>query len=481
MKSLADRLPQCSADRRSLHETRFSRRELLLAAGTAGLVAIASRPGHTQAAPPHADYTIRIAPISLEIGPNKVIQTTGYNGAVPGPPLRLKEGTPVTINVVNDSGYPNLIHWHGLFVPPLQDGAVEEGSPIIPAGESQLYGFTPKPAGTRWYHSHAMAMTDLNRSTYSGEFGFLIIDPAAGNPGRYDREVMLAAHHWEGSWVSMQDMKKGPPPDNGLEAMYKSATLGDRMLGHGEPIRVRRGERVLFRMLNASGNMGISLALPGHRFIVIALDGNPVPTPTTVDVLKLDVAERADAIVEMNNPGVWVFASTDDDDRNMGMGVVVEYENRKGDPLWSPPPKTAWHYSAFGGSSPAAAPDETINLKFEKIPGGRGGYNRWTINGKSWPDTNPLFGVQRGKRYRLAMNNNSGDEHPVHLHRHSFEVTKVGDKTTSGLMKDTISMPRYSTAEIDFVADDPGDTLFHCHHQDHMDEGFAGLITYVKN
>jgi FtsP/CotA-like multicopper oxidase with cupredoxin domain len=478
MKSSADWLPQCSTDRRSLHETRFSRRELLLGAGTAGLVAI--EPGHTQARPPHADHTIRIAPISLEIAPNKVIQTTGYNGTVPGPPLRLKEGTPVTINVVNDSGYPNLIHWHGLFVPPLQDGAIEESSPIILAGESLLYSFTPKPAGTRWYHSHAMAMTDLNRSTYSGEFGFLIIDPAAGNPGRYDREVMLAAHHWEGSWVSMQDMKKGPPTDNGLEAMYKSATLGDRMLGHGEPIRVRQGERVLFRMLNASGNMGISLGLSGHRFTVIALDGNSVPTPTTVDVLKLDVAERADVIVEMNNPGVWVFASTDDDDRDMGMGVVVEYENRNGDPLWSPPPKTVWDYTALGRSSPAAAPDETINLKFEKIPGGRGGYNRWTINGKSWPDTNPLFSVQRGKRYRLAMNNNSGDEHPVHLHRHSFEVTKVGDKTTSGLMKDTISMPRYSTAEIDFVADDPGDTLFHCHHQDHMDEGFAGLITYAK-
>jgi FtsP/CotA-like multicopper oxidase with cupredoxin domain len=195
-------------------------------------------------------------------------------------------------------------------------------------------------------------------------------------------------------------------------------------------------------------------------------------------VLKLDVAERADVIVEMNNPGVWIFGSTDDDDRNMGMGVVVEYENRTGDPRWAPPTKAAWDYTAFGRSRPAAAPDETINLKFEKIPGGRGGYNRWTINGKSWPDTNPLFTVQRGKRYRLVMDNHSGDEHPVHLHRHSFEVAKVGDKTTSGLMKDTISMPRYSSAEIDFVAGNPGNTLFHCHHQDHMDEGFAGLITY---
>ncbi len=426
-----------------------------------------------------ADYALRIAPVSLELAPGKTIKTTAYNGKVPGPVLRLREGRPVTINVINDAGYPDLVHWHGLCLPAVQDGATEEGSPIIPIGQSLVYSFTPKPTGTRWYHSHAMAMTDLTRSTYSGEFGFLLIEPAAGEPDRYDREVLLAARRWEGSWVSMQDMRKGPPPDNGLEVMYHSATLGERMLGHDEPIRVRQGERVLFRLLNASATMDVSLALSGHRFTVVALDGNPVPTPATVDALKLDVAERADVIVEMNNPGIWVFGSTDDEDRNMGMGVVIEYENRQGEPQWLWPPETAWNYTAFALATPAKAPDETIKLTFEKVPGGRGGYNRWTINGKSWPDTNPLFTVQEGKRYRLVMHNNSGDVHPVHTHRHTFEVTKVGDTSISGLMKDTLSMPRYSTAEIDFLADDPGPTFFHCHHQDHMDEGFAGLITYA--
>jgi FtsP/CotA-like multicopper oxidase with cupredoxin domain len=276
----------------------------------------------------------------------------------------------------------------------------------------------------------------------------------------------------------MQDLRKGPPPNNGLEVTYHAATLGQRMLGHDEPIRVKKGERVLFRLLNASATMDVSLALSGHRFTVIALDGNPVPTPATVDVLTLDVAERADVIVEMNNPGIWVFGSTDDMDRGMGMGVVIEYENRKGEPQWIAPAKTSWDYAAFARITPAAKPDETITLSFEKVPGGRGGYNRWTINGKSWPDTNPLFTVKEGKRYRLVLNNNSGDTHPVHTHRHTFEVTKVGNTSISGLMKDTLSMPRFTTAEIDFLADDPGDTLFHCHHQDHMDEGFAGLITY---
>jgi FtsP/CotA-like multicopper oxidase with cupredoxin domain len=461
----------------------LNRRNFLLKSGTAaaalGLGGTWPDLLHAQARDLSIDHTIHIGPISLELAPGKIVRTTGYNGTVPGPVLRLREGKPVAINVINDAGYPDLIHWHGLYLPSLQDGAMEEGSPIIAPGQSLLYTFTPKPTGTRWYHSHVMAGTDLTRSTYSGEYGFLIVQPAAGDPGQYDREVLLAAHLWDGEWVSMQDIRKGPPPDNGLEVMYHAATLGDRMLGHGDPIRVKQGERVLFRLLNASASMGITLALPGHRFNVIALDGNPVPTQAAVDVLWLDVAERADVIVEMNNPGVWVFGSADDMDRQMGLGIVVEYENRSGEPQWMAPPKAVWDYTIFGQSGPVAEPAETFRLKFEKIPGGRGGYNRWSINGKSWPDTNPLFTVQRGKRYRIVMDNRSGDQHPVHTHRHTFEVTKIGDKPTSGLMKDTISMPRYSTAEVDFVADDPGPTFFHCHHQDHMDEGFAGLITYA--
>ena len=465
------------------------RRKLLEIAGVIGAALAGSllvpggfvpRGAHAEGeTPPQAaDYSIRIAPVSLEIAPGKVIKTTAYNGSVPGPALRLREGRPVRINVINDSGYANLVHWHGLYLPSAQDGATEEGSPIIQPGQSLTYAYAPKPAGTRWYHSHAMAMTDLTKSTYSGEFGFLIVEPAAGDPGGYDREVLLASHAWEGAWVSMQDMRKGPPPDNGLEVMYGAATLGDRMLGHGEPVRVRQGERVLFRILNANATVSVSLALSGHRFRVIALDGNPVPVQASVDVLRLDVAERADVIVEMNNPGVWVLGSTDDDDRKMGMGIVVEYENRRGEPQWIPPKANDWRYAAVARSEAARTPDETIPLKFEKVLGGRGGYNRWTINGKSWPATNPLFTVEEGRRYRLAMENHSGDEHPVHMHRHTFEVTKVQDQSMSGLMKDTISLPRFSTAEINFVANDPGPTFFHCHHQDHMDEGFAGLIAY---
>jgi FtsP/CotA-like multicopper oxidase with cupredoxin domain len=456
----------------------MDRRKLLIGAGAAGMIVGAGMgAAYTQvAAAP--DYSLRIAPVRLEIGSGKMIDTFAYNGTVPGPALRLREGRQVSIDIRNDTDIDDIIHWHGLYVSPDADGAMEEGSPMVERGGTRRYNFVPKPTGTRWYHSHDVAGKDLTRSLYSGMYGFLIVEPAS-DPGRYDQEVLLAAHHWEGTWVSMQDLRKGPPPDNGLEVLYGSASFNDKMLGYGEPLRVREGRRVLFRFLNASASENVTLALPGHRFTVMALDGNPVPAPQTIETLFLAPSERVDAIVEMNRPGVWILGSIRDDDRKKGLGIVVEYAGARCKPQWTAPPNSPWDYTIFGHAQPATAPDQRLDLLFEKIPGGRGGYNRWTINGKSWPDTNPLFTTEAGKRYRLVMTNKSGDNHPVHLHRHTFELTKVGDKATAGVMKDTINMTRFSTVEIDFIADDPGPALLHCHHQDHQDEGFMGLVTYL--
>ncbi len=453
------------------------RRNFLIGAGTGMAFGSALGTAYTQIATA-PDYSLRIAPLRLELAPARVIDTFGYNGTVPGPVLRLREGRQVSIDVRNETDVDDIVHWHGLHVPAAADGAMEEGSPMVERGGMRRYTFTAKPSGTRWYHSHDIAGKDLTRSLYAGMYGFLIIE-TGNDPSRYDQEVLLAAHHWEGSWVSMQDIRKGPPPDNGLEVRYASASFNDKMLGHGEPVRVREGQRVLFRLLNASPTQNVTLALPGHRFTVIALDGNPVPSKRSVETLFLAPAERADVIVEMNRPGVWILGAVRDEDRKIGLGVVVEYANQRGEPQWSSPSNAAWDYTIFGQERPLPAPNERLDLIFEKVPGGRGGYNRWTINGKSWPAANPLFTTERGKRYRLAMTNKSGDNHPVHLHRHTFEVTKVGDQATAGVMKDTINMTRFSTVEIDFIADDPGPSLLHCHHQDHQDEGFMGLVTYI--
>ena len=117
-----------------------------MALGTAGGTA------YTQIAS-SADHSLRIAPLRLELARGKVIDTFAYNGTVPGPVLRLREGRQVGIDIRNDTDVDDIVHWHGLYLPSQSDGAMEEGSPMVPRGGTQRYEFVAKPAGTRWYHS----------------------------------------------------------------------------------------------------------------------------------------------------------------------------------------------------------------------------------------------------------------------------------------------------------------------------------------
>jgi FtsP/CotA-like multicopper oxidase with cupredoxin domain len=427
------------------------------------------------------DHSLRIEPCALQIGPGVNIKTLSYNGQVPGPLLRLREGVPVTIDVTNASSAPDLVHWHGLAIDSLNDGAMEEGSPMIPTGTSHRYTFTPKPAGTRWYHTHAAAYDDLSLGSYTGQFGFLLIE-GKQQPGQYDQEINLAIHHWQPSFVpmveTMREQSANVPLTTGSDVGYKYATINAHMLGAGEPIRVKKGQRVLMRLLNASATENVILALPGHSFKIIAMDGNPVPNPKTVQVLSLAVAERVDAIVEMNTPGVWVLGSTLANARQMGLGVVIEYTGKTGAPVWKDPDPQEWDYQQFAHTIEAPKPDETFVLTFRDSGPQHGSkFDTWTINNKSWPAVEPLK-VQQGKRYRIVLRNGSGDQHPIHLHRHTFEITSIGGKQMSGLMKDVVNIMPLDTVEVDFVANNPGDTLMHCHQQLHMDYGFMQLIKY---
>ena len=261
--------------------------------------------------------------------------------------------------------------------------------------------------------------------------------------------------------------------------IYGAASFNDRVLGHGEPIRVTEGQRVLFRLVNTSATQETAVALPGHSFTIVAMDGNALATPRAADSLFLAPGERIDAIAEMTNKGVWVFGSVIDDERAKGMGVVIEYAGASSDPQWITPsakPRMI-DYSLYGNATAAPEPDARIELVIDKVPGGRGGYNRWTINAKSFPDTDPIM-VEHGKRYRLVLHNLTGDMHPIHLHRHTLEVTNYMGKAMSGLMKDVVLLPGRHDGEIDFIANNPGDSLFHCHMQDHQDFGFMSLIKY---
>jgi FtsP/CotA-like multicopper oxidase with cupredoxin domain len=492
----------------------LSRRNFLRAAGASAASCLlspvtllsqsttASAPSDTQ-----ADYTLTIATTPIELAPKRILSVTTYNGQFPGPLLRLKEGERVIVDVHNQTDTPEQLHWHGQFVSTLVDGAAEEGTPFIPPHGSRRISFVPGPSGFRFYHTHVRAGADLNAGQYGGLVGLVYIEPKH-HAGDYHREVFLTLKEFQptlsrggdmamdflspaqtvaalkdaGESTMKASLAKGMP--HGYEVGYDSFTINGRMLGHGDPIRVKQGERVLFHILNGSAGELRSLALPGHSFNIIAMDGNLLPRPVRVPVLWLGTAERISAIVEMDHAGVWVMGDLSDDDRRHGMGIVVEYAGYNGKPQWLPPKPFQWNYAHFSNVDfISPQPDETFDMLFEKQNAALQGFNQWTINGKPYPldqmMTTPSFHLRKGQRYRIRMRNASDDIHPIHLHRHSFELTRIAGQATSGVFKDVVMVGGYQEVEIDFIANNPGLTLFHCHQQLHMDFGFMTLFDYI--
>ena len=441
-----------------------------------------------------ADYTLRIATGLVELAPEHIVSTTLYNGQFPGPLLRFKEGRRVIVDLYNDTDTPELVHWHGQMISSDADGASEEGTPFVPAHGMRRISFVPKPSGFRFYHTHVFAGGDLNRGTYTGQAGPVYIEP---------KDVFLVMKEFAPSFSRGGDMamnflagdpikelqQSGKRADEeakektkGFEIGYELFSINGKMLGSGEPLRVKRGERVLFHVLNASAGEIRSLSMPGHVFRIVALDGNPVPTRAEVPLLWLGTAERICAIVHMNQPGVWVMGDLDSDDRRHGMGIVVEYAGQTGKPQWVKPKPFRWDYTRFGRTdSVPAQPDETIEMTIVKHNAALDGFNQWMLNGEafSMQTMKPMYTVREGRRYRLKFRNASDDIHPLHLHRHSFELTQVGGKPTAGVTKDVVMLGGFQELAFDFVADNPGLTLFHCHQQLHMDFGFMALFKYA--
>ncbi len=363
-------------------ENHFSRRQFLLASALAGgglmlpasiraqnsmrMPMVSATPTPQLRTGP-AEVSLRIGPVLVDVTKDKTISTIGYNGQVPGPLIRLREGRQVSVQVFNDTDTPEFVHWHGQFIPSEVDGAGEEKSIVVPPRGQVSYQFTPRPAGIRWVHTHVMPGSNLYSGLYTGQFGIVYVEPNHDS-GSYDQEVFLATHEFDPFYSTGEmEEEEGKPEDpaleaevnadktqksNGWEVGYRTFTINGRCLGYGDPIRVKEGQRVMFRILNASATETIELALPGHEFYVVALDGNPVPRPNKVKVLELGSAERVDAIVEMKNPGIWILGTPMDEDRNRGMGMVVEYAERKGKPQWHSTVKSDWNYLRFGESKP---------------------------------------------------------------------------------------------------------------------------------
>jgi FtsP/CotA-like multicopper oxidase with cupredoxin domain len=465
----------------------LTRRVFVSGLAGAGLLAAQDRRG---IGPPNrpADVTLNIEQAHIDVAPGHTIATSTYNGTAPGPLIRMREGVPATVDIINRTGVTEYVHWHGFELPADLDGTEEEGSLAVLAGARLQYEITPTQAGSRYVHSHAMTMNDLSRGVYSGQFTFVYVEPKR-NPGRYDQEIFLSTHEWEPRLT--KDLEDESAEEDGdetversMEIRYGVRSINGKALFHGSPLQVKEGQRVLFHVLNASATEDVQLHLPGHKFHVVALDGNPVPRPGLVSVLELGVGERVDAFVEMNNPGVWIFGSVRDSVRQSGMGVRLEYASRQGEPRYASPGDAPWDYLHFGLPQESPEPDEVIPMRILRVaPGEQGpgeqGMERWSINGHVYSERDEPKVLIRGRRYRLAFNNRTSEAHPLHLHRYTFELVRIGAKATAGVKKDVITLQPYQTAEVDLVPREAGLALFHCHQQMHMEMGFKRLFRVI--
>jgi FtsP/CotA-like multicopper oxidase with cupredoxin domain len=368
-----------------------------------------------------------------------------YDGRLPGPLLRATVGQQVRVDVYNETDSAERVHWHG------QDEALD-GPCDVPACSMRRMEFTPQRAGLYFYHSQVIAAAHLDAGLYSGQAGGLLV--GNGNAwGRWDREGVVVLKECE---PFIRRTRRG------CEIGYRSFTLNGRIPGHGAPMRINSGERVLLHVLNASATEPCSLALPGHSFLVTALDGNPVPSPARVSSLQLSPAERVSAIVEAlgetRAPAEWVVL-----DRSPSM----------------------WNYTRFGSGSGspgrAREPDATLDVVLTRHDAARSGFNNWSINGVCFSTAapGPLLRLRYGLRYRLKIRNTSDEILPLHLQRHRLQIVRIGSTPTAGVLKDVVTVGPHQQVEVDFVADNPGPALFYCTRQLHRDFGLMALVDYT--
>ena len=506
----------------------MNRRDLLTGLAASGAVSAlnacsgASRPTqrvvlgpHVAISDPVARAVVEITETDWEVRPGLRLRTKVYGGRIPGPLLRFPDGQRVAITVRNRSSEKQTVHWHGLIVPDSVDGGVETGTEPVAPGAEHTYAFTVSPGGTRWYHSH------YGEGLFSGMFGPLIVD-RRDERGDYDREVVLVLHEFKHHIPSQGAMAESRPAGspylsapamsmshmlrrggmmggamqnsggmmNGMtsggmlgpnmamhDARYAAYAINGKALGAGEPIRVKRGERVRLRIINASATLTHRLALPGHQFLVTELDGNPVPHPRLLDALEVGVAERVDAIVTMDHPGVWVLGSTVQNARENGMGIVVEYAGARGVPVWRDDARDPFAYALFAAAGNAVDVARTFTLVLRKSPRDSNG---WSINGRRFPNTEQLA-VQPGAAYRVRFVNMSMMEHPMHVHGHRFELLGVNGESMNSVRKDTVVVPpMMGRVDLLLRADNPwhGRFLLHCHNQQHMDGGMTTVLIY---
>jgi len=391
-----------------------------------------------------------------------------YNGTVPGPELRFRQGERLRIEVENSLGAGTTVHWHGVRLPNAMDGVPGVTQPPIAAkGGRFTYEFDLPDAGTYWYHPHLGNPEQVARGLY----GALIVEER--EPPAVDRDVVWVLSDWELDREARLDEEFANPM-----AASHDGRIGNTVTLNGavpDSIGVRAGERIRLRLINASSARIYGLAFEGHAPTLIAFDGHPV-TPHSAARVVLGPGMRADLLLDCTGkPGGEHRVIDGFYRRNAYELVKLKYRDES-------PLRQSFPPVRMLGTNPVALPD-VAKAERQRIVFGGGAMGAmpsqaahkgmfWTVNGKPVPEHahEVLMNLKLGRSYVLELVNDTSWYHPIHLHGHVFRVLP-GDR-----WGDTVLLEPKSRAEIAFVADNPGDWMLHCHILEHQASGMMALV-----
>jgi FtsP/CotA-like multicopper oxidase with cupredoxin domain len=411
-----------------------------------------------------------------------------FNGTVPGPEIRVRQGDRLKVAVENHLGEETTVHHHGIRLPNAMDGVPHVTQKPIAPGQTFIYEFAAPDAGTYWYHPHINSTEQVGR----GLSGPLIIEER--DPVQVDRDVVWALSDWR-----LQPNAQISDDFRNMHDMAHNGRVGNTVTINGrvpQDIEVRSGERIRLRLINVANARIFGLKFAGHKPIVIAYDGQPVaPHEPTEGRIVLAPAMRVDLIVDMTRKPGERFQVVDDFYRGIEYRFVdLVYV---GDAVRDTPLERPIALAANTMPDPDIDGAERHEVTFNggmmgqmmMRRGGRGGTidmaeamhsgKIWFINGVAVLGhvMDPMLTLKRGRSYVLALNNETAWWHPMHLHGHSFRViSRNGNPTRLREWRDTVLVAPREKVEVAFVADNPGDWMFHCHILEHQESGMMGVI-----
>ena len=420
---------------------------------------------------------------------------------MPGPLLRARAGDLLRVTVDNRLPADTSVHWHGVALRNDMDGVPGITQAPIGAGSQFHYEFTAPDPGTYFYHPHSGVQLDR------GLYGVLVVDDPAER-GDYDAEWVVVLDDWvDGTGrtpdqVLAQLRKSGSRSDTGDVGDGTMGGMGDGMMGMSgmggmqspllggagdiaypyflvngrtptAPVVLsgRPGQRVRVRFVNAGSDTAFRVAVGGHPMTVTHSDGFPV-VPAVTDALLIGMGERFDVTLTLGD-GTFPLVASAEGKSGQGLAVVRTSTGRAPAPDVQPPElsRRVLLGTDLTGHEEGRLTDRPVDRWHDLLLSGSMAPYRWTLNGKTFPDTGPLP-VSQGERVRLRFANMSMMFHPMHVHGHTFALREGGAR------KDTVIVRPMQTVEVDLQADNPGQWAAHCHNLYHAETGMMTTLSY---